>query len=332
MPLKENMKTKKSFIFIVFMSFGFRLYSQWPAAEISFQQIFDNREYYSEFGFPQTIFGARIDASVLFGIDSLNHFAAGLNYMYEHGSSLFARPLQVDLYYRFEGQKLAMLFGSFQRKGRIDLPLIHLNDTLAYYRPNIEGALLSYTGRAGEATGFIDWTGRVTEQQRETFLAGFMSKLWLGKFFLAPTFLMYHNAKSYNPVDSIPIQDNGILSLLAGARYESPGGSWSLTGSTGFVSSYNRIRPGSFSWGRGILSDINFRYSVFGLEGVYYFGTSINFEYGDPFYRSGNYGRIDMYVDPFKNPNIDSKIGWNLHFLPGEGVFHSQQVLIFVRF
>ena len=52
--------------------------------------------------------------------------------------------------------------------------------------------------------------------------------------------------------------------------------------------------------------------------------------YGDPLYRSGNYGRIDLFIDPFKNPRISSKIAWNIHMISGEGVQHSQQILISV--
>ena len=70
----------------------------------------------------------------------------------------------------------------------------------------------------------------------------------------------------------------------------------------------------------------------FGLNGVYYYGTPIQFEYGDPFYRAGNYGRLDFFIDPFSNSKIESKIGWNIHMIPGEGIHHSQQILISVAF
>jgi len=306
--------------------------AQLPAYKITFNQIFDNREYFSEYGFPQTIFGARLDAEGIFRIDTTSSFAAGLNYLYENGSSISETLPGVILYYEFSGEKLTMNFGSFPRSDKLNLPEVFLNDTLNYYRPTIEGASISFSGSAGKLQGFIDWTGRVSEKRRESFLAGLVSELYAGRFFVGPSLLMYHNARSYALNDTVHLQDNGIMSLVAGYAYDQPGNPLSLKVSSGIISSYNRFRPEDFSWGKGVISSIKMFYGIFGLKGVYYFGTPIDFEYGDPFYRSGKYGRLDLFADPFRNPKIQSKIGWNLHFVPGEGIHHSQQVLIQVVF
>lgn len=335
LPLSPSIiyvKVKKTLLLLEMIIAGQILLAQVPEYKITFNQIFDNREYFSEYAFPQTIFGARLDAALLFHVDSTSHFAAGMSYFYENGSSVLENSPNVILYYEYSGDKLALNFGSFPRREKLEMPDVFLNDTLNYYRPNVEGALLSYTGSIGKVQGFIDWTGRVSEDRRETFLAGFTSEIFAGKIFIEPSFLMYHNARSYASSDTIHLQDNGIMSILAGYSVNETGKSISLKLSSGFISSYNRFRPDEFSWGKGIISNIKLGYGIFGLKGVYYFGTPIEFEYGDPFYRSGNYGRLDLFADPFRNPRIQSKIGWNLHFVPGEGIHHSQQVLIQVVF
>jgi len=75
------------------------------------------------------------------------------------------------------------------------------------------------------------------------------------------------------------------------------------------------------------------RYKIFGIKGTYYFGDPSPLVYGDPLYTSGNYGRIDLFLDPFrKNPRISSKFAWNFHILPWDGLYHSQQILIQVTF
>ncbi|MEX0986512.1 MAG: hypothetical protein WD052_03460 [Bacteroidales bacterium] len=323
---------RKALLTIGLLCFISLVYSQKSGYDISFHQIFDNREYFSDYGFPQTIFGARLDASMLFMVDSVHSFAAGFNYLYEHGSSIMALVPQVNLYYRFNKPRLKMVFGSFPRRNRLDFSPAFLNDTLNYYRSNVEGAFISYSKGLGEVSGFIDWTGRVSEDTRETFLAGLRASLTIKGFFVEPAFLMYHNARSRNPNDTIPLQDNGIFSLLAGYRITNIEVPYELSISTGYISSYNRFRPAGFTRGEGMISNIDLRYTIFGLKGVYYIGTPIDFSYGDPFYRSGNYGRLDLFTDPFRNASVESKIGWSFHFVPGEGIHHSQQILISVTF
>lgn len=320
---------------IIFL-FGFLcitnyLLSQRPGYKISFDQIFDNREYFSEFGFPQTIFGARLNTSLCFDLDSLQGFDAGFNYMYEFGGSLNALPPQLNLYYHYTSKYLDMAFGSFPRRNRVVYPKCFLNDTLYYYRPNIEGAYIAYLNEWLDVSGFIDWTGRVSEERRESFLIGLNSQFSMNNFIIEPSFIMYHNAKSYNPMDTVHLQDNGIMSVLLGYELEN-NTPLSFRISSGIIASYNRYRPDDFSWGRGIISDIELKYTIFGFKGNYYRGTAILFEYGDPFYRSGNYSRLDFYLDPFRNTKVSSKVGWSLHYIPGEGIHNSQQVLISVKF
>lgn len=322
---------KKSLIIIVLAIAILPVRGQRPGYDVSFYQIFDNREYFSEFAFPQTIFGARLDASLVFPLDSMHRFAAGLNYLYEHGSAFPGVPPQVNLYYNYRSDHVEVAFGSFPRKDRISMPLVFLTDTLNYYRPNIEGAYIALEKQFAEVNGFIDWTGRVSETTREAFLAGMDATFRVAQFFLKPSFLMYHNARSYDPADAGPIRDNGIFSLAAGISAGDELG-FPTQLSAGYIASYNRLRPGDFTWGRGWIANLEIQYTIFGFKGVYYFGTPIGFEYGEPFYRAGNYGRVDIFADPFRLENIDSKIGWNLHFVPGEGVHHSQQLLMCVRF
>ncbi|MDF1572523.1 MAG: hypothetical protein P1P82_13005 [Bacteroidales bacterium] len=322
---------KKSLFIIVLALACLSARGQRPGYAISFYQVFDNREYFSEFAFPQTIFGARLDASLVFSIDTMHSFAAGLNYLYEHGSSVLGAAPQVNLYYTYKTDQLEMALGSFPRKDRIEMPLVFLTDTLHYYRPNVEGGYIAFGGRHLEAYGFVDWTGRVSETTREAFLAGMDATVSVAHFFVNPSFLMYHQARSYDPADVRPIRDNGVFSMMAGALVGDTQG-FSMRLSAGYIASYNRLRPEDLTWGKGWITNIDLRYTIFGFKGVYYFGTPIAFEYGDPFYRAGNYGRMDIFADPFRLKNIDSKIGWSFHFVPGEGLHHSQQLLICVWF
>ena len=323
---------RKTFLIISLLTSMTWVYSQGPGYSLAFNQIFDNREYFSSYAFPQTIFGARLDASLDFQVDSMHRFYAGFSYLYEHGSTVLGVAPGIILYYQYENDHLDMTFGSFPRKERIQLPAVFLHDTLQYFRPNVEGARIAYRWNSGMFYSFVDWTGRVSENRRETFLVGLHSRIDVHQFFIEPAFLMYHNARSYNPNDSLPLQDNGLISGIAGYEVELSHRKIKMEISAGYIASYNRYRPQAFEWNSGMISNIKLHLGVFGLHGVYYFGGPINFELGDPFYNSGNYGRMDFFVDPFRKANIDSKISWNVHVVPGEGIHHSQQLLIRIEF
>ncbi len=323
---------KKSLLIFTCIGFSMKLFAQGPGYDFSFHQIFDNREYYSEYTVPGTIFGARLNGAAVFEVDTVHSFYAGLNYLFEYGSPVLHNTPSVNLYYQYDTEHLDMAFGAFPRAGRIDLPAVFLNDTLDYYRPNVEGASIALHGDRAGITGFIDWTGRVTETTRERFMAGLMGRMEAGDLFAESAFLMVHDAKRSSLLDTIPIRDNGGFSLAAGYAMQQPERAMSVVVSTALIATYNRVRPGDFEWGRGLLTNIEFRHTIFEFNGVYYFGSPVDLFYGDPFYRSGHYGRMDFFVDPFRHPKIDSKIGWNLHFVPGEGVYHSQQLIIDIRF
>ncbi|MCF8225518.1 MAG: hypothetical protein K9J30_06540 [Bacteroidales bacterium] len=323
---------KKVLLFTIIIYSGISLAAQKPDYKLRFDQIFDNREYFSDYGLPQTIFGAALDANLVFEIDSTHEIVTGINYLYEHGSSLLEIPPRLNLYYHYDKNALQMYFGVVSRKYLLDMPLSFLNDTLNYYRPNIEGSLISYSGNLGYIKGFVDWTGRLAENRRERFLIGIDSKIHAGGLFLRGMFLMYHNARGISNLGSFKLQDNGIMSAMAGYSVDDGSFPFDIEASLGILSSYNRIRPGDFVWGKGVISGLDLTYGIFGIKGAYYFGDPIDFAYGDPFYRSGNYGRIDLFADPFKSSKIDSKLGWNFHFVKGEGIHNSQQILISVAF
>jgi hypothetical protein len=302
--------------------------AQKPKFYLGLDAIMDNREYYTPYGTHQTIFGMRVDPGVSFTFDSLHSVHLGINYMYEFGGELLGVTPQIDLYYSYQAEQFKMKFGSFPRRDVLDYPLILLTDTLNYYRPNIEGATVFYQWEWGEVHAWVDWTGRETPETRESILAGVDATFRTRIFYLTTIATRYHLAKTTSPDDSNQIRDDGSLVGILGANLSSLTTLDELDLSTGWVSTYLYARPEDFVWTGGWLSRLTARYKIFGVKGTYYIGDAPPLAYGDPLYRSGNYGRIDLFVDPFKNPRITSKIGWNLHFLPGDGLYHSQQILI----
>jgi len=302
--------------------------AQAPKFYLGFDQIFDNREYFTPYGTHQTIFGTRVNPGASLGFDSVHSVKVGINYIFEFGGELLGVMPQLDLYYSYQTEQLKMKFGSFPRRDVMDYPLLLLTDTLNYYRPNMEGASVYYAWAWGSVHGWVDWMGRETPDTREAILGGFDARFRAGVFYLTTMATRYHLARTTDPADVNRLRDDGSLTGIIGADLSDYLVLQKLSISTAWVSTYLHARPADFVWTGGWLSQLDARYGIFGIKGNYYYGDPPPLVYGDPLYKSGNYGRIDLFVDPFKNPRISSKIGWNLHFIPGDGLYHSQQILI----
>jgi hypothetical protein len=307
------------------------VFAQSPRFYLGFDQILDNREYFTDYGYPQTIFGARINLGASVTFDSTHSIHAGINYMYEYGSEFLGVKPQIDLYYSFRANGLDLFVGSFPRRERMDYPLMLLTDSLDYFRPNMEGASVRYSWDWGTVHGWVDWTGRETQEIRESILAGFDASARMGVFYLTAMATRYHLAHTTTSDGINQIRDDGSIVVMAGVDLSDRVFFDRLNVSTGVASTYLYDRPADFVWNQGWLSRLDMKYKIFGIIGSWYLGDPSPLLYGDRLYSHGDYGRLDFYVSPFRNPRISSKIGWNLHFLPGEGVYHSQQFLISIR-
>jgi hypothetical protein len=302
--------------------------AQKPRFYLGFDQILDNREYFTEYGYHQTMFGARLNTGAFFSFDTIHQIRAGINYMYEYGGEFLGVKPQIDLYYSYCTERIDLFVGSFSRRERMDYPLMLLTDSLNYYRPNMEGASVRYTWGWGTVHGWVDWTGRETEETRESILAGIDATLKTGVFYLKAISTRYHLARTTAANDNNRLRDDGALVALLGMDLSERTWFHLLDISTGMASTYLRARPGDFVWNQGWLTQLDTRKGIFGLKASWYMGDPSPLRYGDRLYSHGDYGRFDFYIDPFHNPRISSKIGWNLHWLPGDGLYHSQQLLI----
>ncbi len=105
----------------------------------------DNREYKDFVARSRTYSGTRLDLDLGLNLDSLNHFIVGVNAIHEFGAQPYFLKVNPIAYYKYESSKWLFDAGEFPREGLIDnYPRAMLNDTLRYYRPNVEGLLAKY--------------------------------------------------------------------------------------------------------------------------------------------------------------------------------------------
>src|SRR6201996_6250769 len=123
----------------------------------------DNREYKDFVARSRTYSGTRTALDFGLNVDSLNSFVVGANAIHEFGAIPYFLKVDPVAYYKFNNKNWRFSIGEFPREGLLDnYPRALLNDTLQYYRPNIEGLFLRYTSnnKLFWENMWIDWVSR----------------------------------------------------------------------------------------------------------------------------------------------------------------------------
>ena len=294
---------------------------------LPFYGFADNREYFNTVHPPQTIFGARLSPEGGYRFDSLHKVRAGLHLTREFGSLDKAYLIRPILYYQYEDKKNNLLMGMFPRQGLTDaVPLFLLNDTLRYFRPNMEGVYLSRKFRYGFQSAWIDWTSRQTETERETFLAGFHGRQQRGRIFFDNYFTLYHFSSPIIPIPGDRLRDNASLLLRLGVDASGKTGADSLSFSVSWLKSFDRLR-GVYDWRRPSGAQFGFfiaEGNLF-LNALYYKGQSHSVAFGDSFYKAKTYARADMGWQLFNKESVQVRFVFSLHYV--ERSMDTQQLL-----
>lgn len=285
--------------------------------------FFDNREYRAFEERSHTYSGARAELDLGANLDSLNHFRFGVNGIHEFGGNPFFLKADPVIYYSFTGKK-GWLFniGSFPREGLLtDYPIALLNDTLNYYRPNVQGMLTSYQSPWGKETIWIDWVSRQTAIDREQFIFGASGKYLpnpYGPFFLSHYFMLLHDAGAGILLPNDYIRDNGGGQLRVGLDFSHKTFLDSLTVEAGGMISLERSRGLSgFKIPKGFVAEIFLNHRHFGLRDNFYAGQGHHITYGDAFYEKKLYNRLDLIYTPFIYNQVRGSFILSFHQSPG---------------
>src|ERR1700761_4512369 len=182
----------------------------------------DNREYKDFVARSRTYSGTRTALDFGLNVDSLNSFVVGANAIHEFGAQPYFLTVNPIAYYKFKNKNWLFHIGEFPREGLLDdYPRALLNDTLRYFRPNVEGMLVRFTNNKNfKETFWLDWVSRQTATAREQFLFGMSGKYspsQFGPFYISHYFLLLHDAGSATVDD--PITDNGGAQLKLGLNF-----------------------------------------------------------------------------------------------------------------
>ncbi|MFB2118944.1 hypothetical protein [Parapedobacter sp. 2B3] len=289
---------------------------------VRFHGFADNREYAKSGGYSQTILGVRIAPEVRLILDSTHFLHGGINLLHEFGSTeANARQLLPTVYYNYKRSGHDFYIGMFPRNELLSgYHRALLNDTLAYYHPNIEGLLYRFGGNTFHQQIWIDWTSRQTEKDREQFIAGISGRAGMGLAYFSHGATLWHNAGTRNGTaeDAMPIRDNGAAMAKLGIDLSAVSFLDSLDISAGGLVAFDRLR-GVYDWRipKGFISDVYAEYRKIFIANTFYSGEPMAIVFGDRFYTADRYDRLELGWKPLQYKGLESKLTLSLHFTPG---------------
>jgi hypothetical protein len=300
--------------------------------------FFDNIEFgRSAFKIPQTMAGVMIAPEAGFVWDSVNGINAGINLMHEFGSSKAVDRIYPTAYYSYNKAHLKFNMGAFPRSLAVeDYPHLFFQDSISYYRPNINGVSLKVGNDKGYLNLWLDWTGRQSNSVREAFFVGLSGRYRYNILYVQHFDYMFHFAGKSNPVTSEALHDNLLFLTSAGVDLSGRTFFEKLDFNAGWAAGLERARADNTGWVlmSGFITEARVEYKYFGLYNSFFKGTgfmnyyndhSIDLYWGDPVYRAGTYDRLDLYIKFLREKKVNIDFTLALHFL--ENRIYNEQLL-----
>ncbi len=290
----------------------------------------DNREFIQSGNHSQTIFGVRFSPEVGLLIDSTHRVRTGVNLIQEFGARKSDKQFEPVIYYNYQKRGLDFYMGLFPRYQLLDdYPRAILNDTLVYYRPNVEGMLLRYASKTLLQQVWIDWTSRQTATDREQFMVGISGKVNVTPFYFSHYAMLWHNAKTGGNTAGQAIRDNGAVMASIGLDLSNKGGFLdSVDINAGGLFAFDRLR-GQYDWRTpaGVIANAYLSHKRFFIQNAFYIGQSLDIPYGDRFYTEPIYDRLGLGWTPIRYKQLEGKFIVSFHFTRG-AIDNQQQFLL----
>ena len=315
------MKKKLYFTILISLITGTAALAQSIDVDFSGLGFLDNREYKDFVARSRTYSGTRTALDFGLNIDSLNHFVVGVNAIHEFGALPFF--LNVDPVAYYKSKTWDFYAGEFPREGLVDnFPRALFNDTLLYYRPNIQGLLASYHNEHFMQTGFIDWLSRQTDTQREQFIFGEEGKYRpsvTGPFYISHFAFMMHDAGAAILLPDDHITDNGGAEVKMGLDFTKKQQLLdSLSFEAGVLVSFQRERGvDGFATPKGFVANAFGSFGRFAIFDEFYAGQGSYIGFGDAFYEKKFYNRLDLIFNSFAAKGLKGQFVLSIHHTPG---------------
>lgn len=311
------------------------------AYEVDLHTFFDNREFSSELSKSQTFFGARIAPEIGVSFNGNNRVMIGINHLQEFGAKAFDTRLDYTLYYQYNNEWFNGIGGSFNRRNLMgNYPTAMFADSIAYYDPNLEGALFQLYNANGFVELFCDWYGRQSDVVREKFMIGLAGRYDYKMLYTGIHAYMAHYAMatpSDTLVDNIVVHPFVGVSLAETLKVRRLN---KLSLQVGLMMGMERARAVSsdFLYSPGVQIEVEAEYGRVGVKNIFRHGKGMQQLFGqyetpgnrihmaDPYLRAATYNRLELYWQIAKNRHVDVKFNSVFHS-DGQVAFDWQQLL-----
>ena len=318
--------------------------------DASFDFFFDNREYKSQFNWPQTLFGMRFAPGIGIRWQEKHSFMGGINLLANFGNKPFEDTNEMFMYYNYNSERFKGWAGIVPRRNLIgEYPSAFFSDSIKYYHPNLAGLLLQYIGGKGFVEFGADWNSMISKTKREKFILFSAGRLNIApkKLFYAGYHLsMYHHAgREHNEEDGVV--DNVLLHPHIGTDLSAvtPFDLFSLQ--VGWLGSFQNDRKyvGEYVSPGGVQIELKLEKWKFGVFNTLYLGDNLmpyfvgdpdldygpGLYWGDPFYRTTNdiYDRLEIYWQPLNSDMFKLRVS-SVHHYDGKKWGWQQKVIFSV--
>lgn len=303
--------------------------------DVVFHGLGDNREFQSQVANSQTILGERTSFAVGTTLDDHHQFRVGLSHLFEFGSEIDdQKPILTAYYHYTNDEQKEFYFGSFPRLDLIDFPLALITDTFQYYRPNIQGFLGQYNWDWGHQNGFVDWTGRQTENRREMFMAGFSGEMRHQHLFFQNYITLFHHAGTSIPQNSSQVSDDfGMIFFLGSDLHQLLPLQKSYIRAGIFSSKYReRSVTDGYINSSSFIAQFYGEIKYFALRSTFHAGDGHRIMNGDRFYDVDSYWRTDVIWRFINGKHVEGRFNLSFHLVEGSELDQSQQLSIIYRF
>ena len=299
--------------------------------------FFDNREVDSPYQRSQTLFGAHVGGEV--GVQlGASHIMAGALGVKDFGESGWRKEAFTFYYYYEEGHFSGAL-GLFPRERlKTELPSIFLYDSLRYYSPTLNGALLQYTVSHGFVELYCNWLNKQGKKQREVFEIVTKGQFGRKNFYGGWNAQLMHYSVPEES-EGMFVYDKIMLNPYVGYRTSKLRWLDAVVVNTGAVISLNRDRQ-DMKWKTpvGFMGDVTLKKWRFELSDHVYWGGRQFSDYakhgnqlfrGDPYYRSRFYNRTNLTFYLLNKSYIQCRVTASVHYTEHE-VDNSQQIILHI--
>lgn len=298
--------------------------------------FFDNTEFgHSLIQIPQTMSGTQLAPELGISWDAVHRVSVGINLLHEFGSAKAIDKFYPTAYYEFDKKPFRFIMGAFPRRYVLEkYPRIFFQDSITYYRPNINGIFWEIHNDQNYFNLWLDWTSRQSPAMREAFFMGLSGKYNFGIFYFQHFGYMFHFAGIMNPVIDEALHDNGLFLTSAGVDLNELTILDKLNVNAGWVAGLERARSEQTGWLKhnGLLIEARVEYKKVGIFNSFYTGGSQMAFYsdhsnelywGDPVYRAKTYNRSDLYINFISNKIVNINLTYSLHFVENR-IYHEQ--------